>query len=65
MPTILDFRLGDVFDPDNELSRWICTLSLAHNDIVTATVHREATKKLWDWFYFTRVGIGHYNEALR
>jgi molybdenum-dependent DNA-binding transcriptional regulator ModE len=64
VPTLLDFRFGDVFDPDDELSLWFCTIALAFNDIVLTHVAADETDKEWERFYYTRIGIGHYNEAL-
>lgn len=62
--TILDFRIGDVFDADDDLSLWFCTIALAFNDIVITHVRADDAKEDWETFYFTRVGIGHYNEIL-
>jgi hypothetical protein len=62
--TSVSFRIGDVFDPDDDLGLWICTIALAFNDIVIAHARAVDTPEQWEFFYFTRVGIGHYNEIL-
>ncbi len=38
---------------------------LAFNDIVLTHVRAEKADEEWELFYFTRVGLGHYNEILR
>ncbi len=62
--TTLDFRIGDVFEPDDDLSLWFCTIALAFNDIVFTHVRADEATEEWERFYFLRVGFGHYNEIL-
>lgn len=57
------FRFGDVFDPDDPLSVWICTLGIAFNDVIYSNVKVGAATKAWERFYGWRVAIGHFNEA--
>jgi hypothetical protein len=57
------FRIGDVFDPDDALSVWVCTLSLAFNDAIHANLKVEAAEHPWERLYEWRVAIGHFNEA--
>jgi hypothetical protein len=57
------FRFGDIFDPDDPLSVWICTLGIAFNDVIYSNVKVEAATKAWERFYGWRVAIGHFNEA--
>jgi hypothetical protein len=63
-PKELSFRIGDVFDPDDDLSLWFCTIALAFNDIVFTHTRADEAIEDWERFYFSRVGIGHYNEIL-
>jgi hypothetical protein len=62
--TTLDFRIGDVFEPDDDLSLWFCTIALAFNDIVITHVRADEASEEREQFYFARVGIGHYTEIL-
>jgi hypothetical protein len=57
------FRFGDVFDPEDPLSVWICTLGIAFNDVIYAHVRVEEATVAWERFYGWRVAIGHFNEA--
>lgn len=63
-PKEISFRIGDVFDPDDDLSLWFCTIALAFNDIVFTHTRADEATDDWERFYFSRVGIGHYNEIL-
>lgn len=57
------FRFGDVFDPDDPLAVWICTLGIAYNDVIYSNVQAEAATKMWQRVYGWRVAMGHFNEA--
>jgi hypothetical protein len=58
-----NFRFGDVFDPDDPLSIWICTLGIAFNDIIHANVKAARAETAWERFYEWRVLVAHFNEA--
>lgn len=57
------FRVGAVFDPDDALSVWICTLAVALNDVVHTNVKVEGAGQPWERLYEWRVATGHFNEA--
>jgi hypothetical protein len=60
------FRMGDLFDADDPLAIWLCTLSIAFNDAIHATTkYLEAVKaeRSWEVLYEWRVQISHFNEA--
>jgi len=61
---LISFRIGDVFDPDDDVALWLLTISLAFNDIVLTHVRADEAEEEWERFYFSRVGFGHYNEIL-
>jgi hypothetical protein len=62
----IGFAFGMVFPPDDLLSEWLATLSLAFNDL--ALVHeqieidRETPHK---YFYWLRLAIAHFFEAAK
>jgi hypothetical protein len=57
------FRIGDVFDAEDPLSVWICTLAIAFNDAIHANLKVEAAETPWERSYEWRVAISHFNEA--
>jgi hypothetical protein len=57
------FRVGDVFDPDDPLAVWMCTLAVALNDAVHANIKTDEATREWERLYEWRVAIAHYNEA--
>jgi len=57
------FRIGDVFDAEDTLSVWICTLAVAFNDAIHANLKVEAAETPWERSYEWRVAISHFNEA--
>ncbi len=57
------FRIGDVFDAEDSLSVWICTLAIAFNDAIHANLKVEAAETPWERGYEWRVAISHFNEA--
>jgi hypothetical protein len=56
------FRMGDVFGVD-DLSVWICTLSVAFNDAVHANVKADEAQREWESVYEWRVAMSHFTEA--
>lgn len=64
MTTILDFRIGDVFDADDSVGLWILTIAIAFNDITFTNVEHDAAEKEWERFYWWRLSVGHYNEVM-
>jgi hypothetical protein len=61
---LISFRIGDVFDPDDDVALWLLTIVLAFNDIVLTHVRADEATEEWERFYFSRVAFGHYNEIL-
>jgi len=57
------FRFGDIFDPDDPLSIWICTLGIAFNDMIHTNEKIEQATVAWERFYEWRVAVAHFNEA--
>ncbi len=57
------FRIGDVFDSEDPLSVWVCTLAVALNDTVHANVKTDGATQEWERLYEWRVAIAHFNEA--
>jgi hypothetical protein len=62
---MFQFRMGDVFG-DDDLSVWFCTLAVAFNDAVHASVKLDDIEAEEErWFYEWRVAVSHYAEACR
>jgi hypothetical protein len=59
----LALSLGDVFDPDDPLGVWICTLGIAFNDVIYSNVRVLDAERVWERFYAWGVAISHFNEA--
>jgi hypothetical protein len=57
------FRMGDLFDADDPLAVWVCTLSVAFNDAIHAAVKFSAADRSWESMYEWRVGVSHLSEA--
>lgn len=65
MPEIrLEFTVGDVFDPEDRVSLWMCVVGMAFNDLITTHVRADEATEDWEVLYFSRVGIGHYSEIM-
>lgn len=63
--TMIGVRIGEVFPQDDLVGEWIATLALAFNDIAYVHRHLDETyeKPAYEYFYFLRLAIGHFNEA--
>lgn len=61
--SVVEFRIGDAFPADDELTLWACGLALALNDLVFAHIRMEETEEA-AFFYYWRLAIGHYWEAM-
>jgi hypothetical protein len=57
------FRIGDLFDADDQLAIWLCTLSIAFNDGMHTTRKFLAAERHWENLYEWRVRVSHLNEA--
>lgn len=66
LDTMIGVKFGEVFPRGDVVGEWIATLALAFNDI--AYVYRQMgeayeDRPAYEFFYFLRLAIGHFNEA--
>ena len=57
------FTVGEVFPASDPLAVWICTLSIALNDLIHSHKKVEGAQPGWERMYEWRVAVSHYGEA--
>lgn len=58
------FRIGDVFDADDEVSVYLMNLAMGFNDIVFAEVKGSEATEEWEQLYWARLYTAHFYEAM-
>ncbi len=58
------FRVGDVFQPEDELSLYSANLAMAFNDLVFTNIKMDETQSDWEMFYWSRLAYAHFNEVM-
>jgi hypothetical protein len=61
---LLEFRLGDLLQPNDPLSLYATNLAIAFNDLVFTHSKWLEASEAPELFYWSRLAFGHYNEVM-